>query len=150
MKNILSTLLVSVLLLGCSTDDDTMADILPTTIDLNLVGVWRFDYSTISSTYELHHDYVVLTFSKNGKFSRSYHDYFGHEQDNFPDFIGVEETFGDYWIEDNLLMMSYDNGVDGYVYVYNLNDNELSLTTPSSFIAGDVILEPHIYIRWSF
>lgn len=47
MKNILSTLLVSVLLLGCSTDDDTMADILPTTIDLDTLIHLLLDISIL-------------------------------------------------------------------------------------------------------
>ncbi|MGB1931790.1 MAG: hypothetical protein ACPHL8_01920 [Flavobacteriales bacterium] len=141
MKNLFSILLVSILLFGCS-NDDTISEITPTTIDENLVGVWRWNNSTSSSSSYFYHDYVVLTFSNNGKFSRSFHNYTGSPSDNSPDFEGVEETFGDYWIEDNLLIMSFGNEAGGYVYEYNVTAyfNQLSLKTSE-------YTEPRIYLK---
>lgn len=128
MKNFIISIL-SLLLLGCSTDDDTINEITPTTIDENLVGVWRWNNSSYSSSSYFYHDYVVLTFSNNGKFSRTFHNYTGSPSDNTPDFEGIEETFGDYWIEDNLLIMSTEDVVGGYIYEYNINIDRLSLKT---------------------
>ena len=95
MKKILSIFLVSIVLFGCSKDDDTIQD---TTLDSNLFGNW--------SSGSLN-----MTLSSNGNFVYYHNTSSGYDNN------------GTWWVEGNHLLLSGNNRTMGDNY--SVNDGEL-------------------------
>ena len=101
MKNILSILLVSVLLFGCSKEDDETTPIQNTisNLDSDLYGHWR------SSNYN-------MVLSSNGQFVY------------WIDNSGLSDNGGEWWVEGNTLVLFGNNyNIGGY---YSVNGSNLS------------------------
>ena len=90
MKNILSILLVSVLLFGCSKEDDETTPIQTTisNLDSDLYGHWR----NYSSGY-----YYNMVLSSNGQFV--------YWRDN----SSLSQNGGEWWVEGNTLVLFGNN-----------------------------------------
>ena len=101
MKNILSILLVSVLLFGCSKEDE----IQPTTLDTDLYGNW--------SDYSNNYDYD-MTLSSNGMFV--------YQTRYYTSSVWTSNS-GTWWTEGDHLVLSGDSW--GMTEDYSVSGNSL-------------------------
>ena len=102
MKNILSILLISVLLFGCSKEDE----IQDTILDSDLYGNW-YDNDYNNYNYD-------MTLSSNGQFVYQREYYNGS---------GFTSNSGQWWVEGNHLVLSGDSwGLTDY---YSVNGSSL-------------------------
>jgi len=102
MKNILSILLVSVLLIGCSKEDE----IQDTVLDSDLFGNWSDTYG--SYCYD-------MTLSSNGKFV--------YQSERCSDGNFFTSNSGQWWVEGDHLVLSGDSwGLTDY---YSVNGSSL-------------------------
>ena len=129
MKNILSILLLSFLLFGCSKEeDDGIQETMDvySNLDENLYGIWNTTISILNDGIITTTEYY-LSFSQNrygGFWSEGYVDSFGENNE-------LEEVF-DYHVEGNMLFLNgfYVNDIDlSEINEYLVNGN--SLTTNS-------------------
>lgn len=106
MKNILSILLVSVLLFGCSKEDE----IQDTVLDSDLFGNWSYNTGYHWSDYT-----YVMTLSSNGNFVY---------QEERNDLSGLNSNSGQWWVEGNHLVLSGDSW--GLTDNYSISGNYLT------------------------
>ena len=129
MRNILSILLISFLLFGCSKeDDDGIQETIHmhSNLDENLYGIWNATISILNDGIITPNEYY-LSFSQNrycGFWSEGYVNPFGEDDE-------LEEVFN-YHVEGNMLFLNgfEFNDIDlSKVNEYSVNGN--SLTTNS-------------------
>ena len=119
MKKYLILLIVPLLFFstGCEDElDAELGEVTNTVIDENLIGVWVGEQGAQD---------IVLTFSSNGGFSRTL----------ISNFAPDSSVIGEFWVEDNILIMYGD--FENFVYEYSIS-NDGSLLSLLSF-SGAII-----------
>ena len=103
MKNILYILLsLSILSVGCSKEDDIFTN----NLDSRLFGEWKLDdFNTFRS------------FSSNGKWGYWISD----------DGVPINESSGDWWVENDKVILQYHEAFNSYIMYYTITGNTLTL-----------------------
>ena len=126
MKKILNIFFIfSILSTGCSPDDD-LQEIVNTQIDGDLIGIWKLDYDGDSN------DDFFRSFSSNGQWGywRENYSVDGNGEFTIFNFTADEET-GDWWVEENILFLDYDDSPTDDILQYSVSGNTLYLNTYS-------------------
>ena len=121
MKKYLILLIIPLLFFstGCE-DEETLQEVTNTEIDENLVGVWKLVETDNNDNY-------YRSFSSNGRWG-SWRDDLGYENSQYVSISNlVDEETGDYWIQDNVLLLDYDDSPDDDIMYYVVTDNTLTL-----------------------
>ena len=111
---------LSILSTGCSKEDDLQE------IDVDLIGIWKLDYDNDSD------DEFLRSFSSNGRW--------GYWSEKYTLDVNGEYTIfsytyngetGDWWVEENILFLNYDDSPDDDILQYSVSGNTLYLNQGS-------------------
>jgi len=127
MKKYLILLIVPLLFFSTGCEEDDLEEITNTIIDENLVGVWKL----LDSDY--YYDYY-RSFSSNGQWGYWRDDLEATEYDpvtgewlwvSFSNY--TNEQTGDYWVEDNIILLNYYDFSSDQIFSYSVSGNLLTL-----------------------
>ncbi len=123
MKKYLILLIIPFLFFsnGCE-EDENLQEITNSLIDENLIGVWRLTNDGYTDR-----DWV-RSFSSNGRWGY-WRETFTHDGDYVYDILSYidNEQTGDYWIEEDVLFLDYDDSPTDDIWYYNVNGDILTL-----------------------
>tara|TARA_Y100000589_G_C26859717_1_gene509451 strand:+ start:108 stop:485 length:378 start_codon:yes stop_codon:yes gene_type:complete len=117
MKKYLILLIIPLLFFstGCE-EDDNLEEVTGTVIDENLIGVWKLVETDGNDDY-------YRSFSSNGRWGYWNENLFSNGQLSS---ISDEQT-GDFWIQDNVLLLDYDDSPTDDIMYYTVTENTLTL-----------------------
>jgi len=133
MKNISIALIFSILLFGCSKDEIQQMEVVSTSLDSKLYGIWKTTYNHPDNFGSVQSTDFYLSFSENGNSAFWSEDYI----DPWGGGLISDNGTNSWWVESDYLFFSY---FSTQIYPYIKSSNEYSISSSIKSADGEVLL----------